>query len=293
MVFIMTQTPELEIVCHVRNLLGEGPIWEPRTGHLYWTDIQGFCYHRAHVESGEHEVFQTGVQVGAIGLREGEGLVLATKKGFAFHLPEQGARLDLIGNPEPTDETRFNDGAVSPDGRYFAGTYGRKENNLYRLNPDLSIQRVESGIGVPNGIGWSLDDSTMYFTDSDAKTIYAYDYDSETGKITSRRSFVEKPDAEGVPDGLIVDAEGFIWSAWWDGARLERYDPEGNLERTINMPMRRPTSLAFGGKNLDELYVTSASVELSQDELEEQPFAGRLVRFLPGVKGREEYRFKG
>jgi sugar lactone lactonase YvrE len=288
----MTEQSELDTVCEVRNILGEGPIWEPRTGHLYWTDIEASRYHRLELKTGKHETFETGTKVGAIALREGEGLLLATKEGFAFHRPEAGAELTFIGNPEPSDETRFNDGAVGPDGRYWAGSYGRDENTLYRLDPDGSIHPKDSGFGVPNGIAWSLDGKTMYFTDSSAKTIYAYDYDLSTGDIDNRRPFVHKPDEEGVPDGMIVDAEGYLWSAWWGGWKLERYDPEGKLERTIKLPMKQPTSLAFGGEGLDELYVTSASTGLSEDELAAQPQAGRLVRFYPGVKGGEEHRFK-
>lgn len=289
----MTQTPDLEVACNVRNTLGEGPMWDARDHCLYWTDIEEACYYRLDPKTGRHTRFDVGSKVGAIALREGGGLLLATQAGFAFHSPEPGAGLDIIGNPEPSEETRFNDGAAGPDGRYWAGSYGADENALYRLDPDGSIHRRGTGYGVPNGIDWSPDGKVMYFTDSDAKTVYAFDYDAATGETENRRPFMHKPDATGVPDGLIVDADGFVWNGWFGGWRLERHDPGGRLERTVEMPMESPTSLAFGGDALDTLYVTSASRDLSEEELAAQPLAGKLVRFLPGVRGREAYRFRG
>ncbi|CAN5467793.1 N/A [soil metagenome] len=289
----MTLTPELTLAAGERDTLGEGPIWDAKESWLYWTDSEEGRYHRLQPHTGKRETFAVGVKVGAIALREGGGLLLATQAGFAFHRPQAGAALEVVHNPEPSQETRFNDGAASPEGRYWAGSYGADANSLYRLGPDLEVHQMGSGYGVPNGIGWSLDGKLMYFTDSDAKTVYAFDYDTATGDIDNRRPFIHKPDARGVPDGLIVDAEGCIWNGWFGGWRLERHDPDGKLERVYEMPMESPTSLAFGGAGLDTLYVTSASRDLDEGALAEQPLAGKLVCFSPGVRGREEPRFKG
>jgi sugar lactone lactonase YvrE len=164
---------------------------------------------------------------------------------------------------------------------------------LYRLDPDGSVHRMETGITVSNGIGWSLDHKIMYFTDSLRYVIYAYDYDPVTGRIANRRPFVQLPAEQGVPDGLAVDREGFVWSALWGGWKVVRFDPEGKLEREIPMPVANPTAPAFGGPQLDELYITSARLGLSEDDRKKQPLAGNLFRLKTEVRGSVEPKFLG
>ena len=286
---------EVEPLTEIQNALGEGPLWDPQ-GHLYWTDINARRLHLWNAMTGA-ETAELSVKVGCMGLREGGGLVLATDGGFALYSAQTGlgeAEPEFLGDPEADlPQTRFNDGAVDPGGRFWAGSYGGESNSLYRLDPDGSIHKVDTGFGIPNGTDWSLDAKTMYFTDSDAKTIYAYDFDIQTGEVENRRPFIVTEDADGVPDGLTVDAEGFLWSARWGGGRVERYDPEGGLERTLTLPVSQPTSLAFGGAGLDELFVTSAREGLSDEALAKQPLAGRLFRVRPSVRGREAFRFGG
>lgn len=282
--------PPVELVVRTQNCLGEGPVWDDRTGRLFWTDILAQRLHAFHLATGEHETHELGVKVGVIGLRE-NGLVLGTEKGFALY---QEKSLNFLCDPEADlPDTRLNDGAVDPLGRFWAGSVFGHDNALYRLDPDRTCHRVDAGFGLPNGVGWSPDLETMYLTDSSARTIYAYDFNPATGELDNRRPFIVSQDKDGVPDGLTVDAEGFVWSARWDGWRLDRYDPTGQLERVVKLPVQRPTSLAFGGPNLDELYLTSARTELSEAVLAEQPWAGALLRLRPGVKGRLEFRFKG
>ena len=284
----------IERIVDSQDLLGEGPIWDVERRRLYWTDIDGGRYHLFEPSKGAHRTLMLGVKVGAIGLRERGGLILATQEGFAFHDPDADEPPEYLANPEADrPETRFNDAAVDPGGRFWAGSYGGERNTLYCLERSLDVRAVDSGFGVPNGIGWSLDDSVMYFTDSAAKTIYAYDFDAERGEIENRREFIVTQDESGVPDGLVVDAEGFVWSARFDGHRLERYDPGGVLERTIELEVQCPTSMAFGGPGSDELYVTSATKTLSEAKCRQQPLSGGLIRLWPGVKGRAEPRFKG
>jgi sugar lactone lactonase YvrE len=155
------------------------------------------------------------------------------------------------------------------------------------------LQIMETGLTISNGIGWSPDNKTMYFTDSMPRTIYAYDFDPITGAIENRRSFIHTPDEPGVPDGLTVDSEGFIWSARWDGWKITRYDPDGKLEREIEVSAQRPTSCTFGGPDLDELYVTSASVGMDWMDRVKQPAAGNLFRIRVDVKGLPEPKFAG
>ena len=277
-----------------QNKLGEGPVWNPDEQALYWVDIEKGCVHRLYPKTGRHDVFDVGLPVGALGFRASGGLVMATRDGFAFWDPETQA-LRFIADPEPDRPgARFNDGAVDRQGRFWAGTMGQgPTSSLYRLDPDGSVRKMESGITISNGIGWSPDDRTMYFTDSPLRVIYAYDFDPATGAIENRRPFVHTPEEEGVPDGLTVDSEGFIWSARWGGWKVTRYDPTGRVERQIRLPVQCPTSCTFGGPQLDELYVTSAWTALTAADREAQPWAGDLFRLQAGVKGLAEPRFLG
>ncbi len=283
-------TTVLEPIVDSRDTLGEGPIWDARESVLWWTDIEGQRIHHAKADGSAHQFFELGVKVGAIGLCEGEGLVLATAQGFAKYA--QGT-LNYLGNPlEPGDEVRFNDGIVDPLGRFWAGSLGGRDNSLFVLDGE-TVTRFQGGFGLPNGMGFSPDERTLYFTDSEAKTIYAYDFDPRTGQAENRRPLIVTQDEDGVPDGLTVDAQGFVWSARWGGWHLSRYDPEGRLERTVELPVEQPTSCAFGGEELASLFVTSAREGLDEGKLREQPLAGSLLGLEPSVKGKLEYRFKG
>jgi sugar lactone lactonase YvrE len=286
---------EIEHVLAIKNRLGEGPIWHPQEQVLYWVDIDGHCFLRFDPAEGTHERFEVGLPVGAVAFRANGGIIMATQKGFAFwDETTRAASAQFIVDPEAhKPQTRFNDGKVDCHGRFWAGTLGDRYNNaLYRFDPDGSIHIMEDGIGMSNGIGWSPDNQTMYFTDTLRYTIYAYDYDAVAGTIANRRVFVHD-DSAGLPDGLTVDSEGFIWSAWWGGWRITRYDPEGKLERQVAMPVECPTSCTFGGANLDELYITSACAALGQAGKHKQPLAGDLFRLRTAVTGLPAFQFAG
>lgn len=284
---------EIEAVSDFPCTLGEGPLWHPGERRLYWTDIDGHRLHSWDPASNEHRSYEAGCPVGCLGLRRGGGFVLATKRGFALW-DLCGAML-LIGHPEAhKPNARFNDGAVDPAGRFWAGTYGASfDSALYRLDPGGAIERMLEGVDIPNGIGWDLRHRTMYFTDSTTCHIYAFDFDLSTGQIANRRIFIDSRDQPGVPDGLTVDAEGFIWSVRWGGWRIERFDPDGKLERTIRLPVEFPTSCCFGGEQLDELYITSAAGPVANSEQDRQPLAGRVLRVRAGIRGRPEPVFAG
>ena len=290
---------QVEHVLAVKNKLGEGPVWSAEEQALYWVDIENNCFYRLYPTTGKYEVFGVGVPVGVLALRDAGGLVMATKKGFAFWDPQKG--LHFIADPEADKpHTRFNDGAVDCQGRFWAGTMcglpercSDPEGSLYRLDPDGSISTMETGIFIANGTGWSPDNKIMYFTDTPRRVIYAYDFDPATGAIANRRPFISTPDEIGAPDGLTVDSEGCIWSARWDGWKITRYDPTGKVEREIHLPVQCPTSCAFGGAELDELYITSAWTELSEEQKKSQPFAGDLFRVKTDTKGLESPKFAG
>jgi sugar lactone lactonase YvrE len=285
---------DVELILSARDELGEGPLWNVAEQALYWVDIDGKRYHRLDPLKHVHRIVDVGEKVGVLAFRQKGGLVMATDHGFVFFDPEAG-RLEHIADPElHKPQTQFNDGKVDRAGRFWAGTLGDSfQNSLYRLDPDGSVHSMESGVDVSNGIGWSPDNQVMYFTDSTPAVIYAYDFDLGSGSIANRRVFVDRTGKKGVPDGLTVDAEGFIWSAVWDGWCVERYDPQGKLERTLQMPVQFPTSVAFGGRDLDELYVTSALVEIPVPERSSYPLAGGLFRIKGLIKGLSEPLFAG
>ena len=285
-------TNDVELVLAANDELGEGPVWHVDEQALYWVDIDGLRYHRLEPISSRHDVIVVGEKVGSLALCQNECVVLATDRGFSFFDPAENT-LTPIGDPDAhKPETRFNDGAVDRAGRFWAGTLGDgKNNNLYRLDPDGTIHRVETGIDISNGIGWSPDNRTMYYVDSMPGLIYAYDFDLASGDITHRRNWVDRSGQRGLPDGLTVDAEGFIWVAIWDGYCLERYDPAGKLERRLTMPVQYPTSMAFGGAALDELYVTSALCEIPVEERRPGAPDGGLFRIRGAGRGLPEPRF--
>lgn len=278
----------------IGNQLGEGPLWHPDQELLYWVDIEGHCFHRFSPETGLQETIPAGQPIGCLAFRKSGGLVLGLRDGLGFWDPALKS-LEIIQSPEADREnSRFNDGRVDGRGRFWAGTLGEdRGSSLYRLDPDGSIHVMESGIQISNGIGWSPDSTLMYYTDSPMGIIYQYDFELETGTISNPRDFVQVPPEDGYPDGLTVDSEGFVWSAHWDGWRISRYDPAGAVERVVYLPVQRPTSCAFGGPDLDQLYITSAWTGLSEAERGKQPLAGDIFVLPTQVRGQRENFYRG
>jgi len=235
--------------------------------------------------------------IGSIGLRESGGAVGALRSGFAA-IDFCTGEVRRFGNLDlATPAMRFNDGRCDRRGRFWAGTL--HENRmpgtaaLYRLEATGDCAELVGGLTVSNGITWSPDDRIMYFADSWTKTIFQCDFDLDSGALRNQRIFAEVPPGSGVPDGATVDAEGFLWSANFDGACLTRYAPDGSVDRVIPMPVPRPTSCAFGGENYSVLYVTSASINLTQEQRNAAPLAGAIFAIDAGVRGLPEPRFAG
>jgi sugar lactone lactonase YvrE len=281
-----------------QNILGEGPVWSVEEQVLYWVDIKGESYSRFDPASGSYETIDVGVPIGVLARRERGGLVMATKHGFAFWDEDRHA-LDIIARQDELKPfMRFNDGAVDCRGRFWAGTMNEEDESqpdgsVYRLQADGSMQRMLTGFCVPNGLGWSPDNRIMYLADSSRQTIFAYDFDSERGELAHERVFVSTSDKGYLPDGLTIDSEGYVWSACWNGARIVRYDPRGNVERVVEVPTYRPTSCVFGGHDLQELYITSARVGLSEAQLAQYPDSGDLFHLKTDIVGQRKFCFKG
>jgi len=287
----------MERVWEVATELGEGPVWSQREGALYWVDIKDPRVLRFTPSTGAREAFPMPAEIGCIALRERGGLVAALRSGFHF-LDLEAGTVEPIVDPEPDlPGNRFNDGKCDRQGRFWAGSADQAEQDpsgpLHRVDHHHTVTRVHSGVVIANGFGWSPDNGTMYFTDSSRQIIDAFDFDAATGAIANRRVFAAVDEADGMPDGLAVDAAGFVWSAHWAGGRITRYSPDGTVDRVIELPVPNVTSLAFGGGNLDRLFVTTARLGLSDEQLGAAPLSGGLFVLDVGVVGLPEERFRG
>jgi sugar lactone lactonase YvrE len=247
-----------------------------------------------HIETGKYDAWVLPSYIGCYALRKKGGVVVGLRDGlYTFDLDSQ--QLTNLCRPEVGLNTRFNDGKCDRHGRFWAGTmdmeFGEPLGALYRLDVDGSCHKMRPQVTCSNGLGWSPDNRTMYYTDSPTHTIFAYDFEPETGALHNERIFIK--DEDGLPDGLTVDAEGYVWSAKWDGWRVVRYAPDGSIEREINLPVQRPTSCTFGGPQMNRLYITSARTGLSAADLAEQPLAGSLLVVETAVKGLPEPLYAG
>jgi sugar lactone lactonase YvrE len=279
-----------------QNKLGEGAVWSPEEQALYWLDIENRCFHRLYLATHKQETFEVGDMIGVLALCASGGLVMATQHGFATW-DFSTNRLTYLQDPLAGQANkRFNDGAIDCKGRFWAGSMSMQEprqpvETLYRLDPDGSLHTMDNGFRLPNGMVWSPDNRLLYFTDSEAQTIYLYDFDAESGAITHRRPFITTPDEPGVPDGLTIDDEGFLWSMRWGGAKIIRYDPDGKVEREISLPVPHPTSCAFGGPDRREVFITTSWSGLSDEERRRYPQSGDLFHFSAEVTGTARRRF--
>lgn len=290
----MTQpevTEGVEVVVDGRATLGECPVWDPEQQSLLWVDILAGEVHRYRPGGEDTVVLKLDVPIGAVAPRAGGGLVLAAGRGFALHTKET----TWLGSVDRGE--RMNDGKCDPAGRFWAGTMIDESSpgkaGLYRLETDGRIVPVLGSVTLSNGLGWSPDGGTMYYIDTPARTVDAFDFDLDTGVIANRRVLVDLRQAEGRPDGLTVDSEGAIWVAMARGWSVRRYDARGALDRVIRLPAQKVTSCTFGGPALDELYITTARDGLTSEALAGQPYAGALFRFRPGVAGLPPNPYRG
>jgi sugar lactone lactonase YvrE len=266
---------EVEVVIEAGAILGEGPVW---TGDsLWWVDIEGQRIHHTDPGTGRDRIIQLDAPIGAVIPRVQGGWVAGLSDGVAIVTPD-GAEEHRI-RVEPDDiESRMNDAKCDPSGRMFTGTMtgsGRR-SALYRVDADWSITTIFTGVGISNGLGWSPDATRMYYIDTPTMRVDVIDYDLATGTVEYRRPLIETDGGAGFPDGMTVDVDGCLWIAFWDGWCVRRYDPEGRLMHTVELPVSRVTSCTFGGENFDQLFITSATSGLSKAERVAQPLAGAI-----------------
>ena len=276
-----------EMIADYACKTGEGPLWHPLEKRLYWVDIPNGRLFRYDPASGEHEMCYEGDPIGGFTIQKDGKLLLFMAEG-AVRLWNDGELTTLIASLPHERDSRFNDVMADPEGRVFCGTMPSPDHlgRLYRLDTDGSITEVLDEIGCSNGMGFSLDLKSMYYTDSRAKQIYLFDYDQATGEIANQRIFADSSDEEGVPDGMTVDALGYVWSAGWDRGCLTRISFDGIEERRVSFPARKVSCVTFGGEDYTDMYVTTAGGDQKEKDGEG---GGALYRINLGIRGIEEH----
>jgi L-arabinonolactonase len=293
-------------VAKSNDSLGEGCLWDAARGLLWWIDIaRPSRIHRLDPATGSHRSWYSDLLLTTLALRGDGSFVVGGEDGVYLFDPVTGAVTPFCRPETDRPQNRFNDGTCDSHGRLWIGTMHQNigprgedlpipasTGALYRVDAQGRSERMVDQVGVSNGPCWSPDDKIFYFSDSMAQTIYAFDYDAADGVISNKRVLNDSKD-HGYPDGATVDAQGFIWSARWDGRCVLRIDPKGRIDRVVEMPALRPTCCVFGGPNLDVMYVTSSRAHLPGHEMAARPLNGGVFCFDPGVKGTLKNRFAG
>jgi sugar lactone lactonase YvrE len=280
-----------------RAVLGEGPLWDPRTDTLYWVDIMAGTVFAQAGDAHRPTRIEVGAQVGCLGLTDDPRVLVAGMR-TGWQLLDLPTRvLTFLADPEADRPAcRFNDGSVDPAGRFWTGSLEdgetRAVGRLYRLDGDGTYTVADEGFFCSNGIDWSPDGRWMYFVDSRADVIYRYAFDLESGAVGDRKVFVDTSSLTGIPDGLRVDSAGDVWCAFWDGAQVTRFSPDGSVAGQVPVPVPRPTSVAFGGPDLRTMYITSASIDLTEDQLARWPLSGSVLRYDVDIPGRPPNHFR-
>ena len=284
---LMQQHKYPEIVVDCGCEIGENPIWHPLENRLYWCDIPQGRIFRFDPATGIHEACYEGDAVGGFTIQSDGSLLLFMARG-AIKIFNKGKMTTVIREIEAERNSRFNDVIADTRGRVFCGTMSttRCKGRLYRLDLDGKLHVVLENIGCSNGMAFSLDRKRMYYTDSDAREIYIFDYREDTGELSNQRIFAKVDEGDGLPDGATIDAEDGLWSARWDGGCIVRYLPTGELDRRVEIPARKASSLTFGGVSYTNLYITTAG---GQDKKIEGRAAGSLLKFTPGFQGIPEF----
>jgi L-arabinonolactonase len=285
----------VELLVDARARLGECVLWCDRVDALYWTDIEGSTVGRWEAGSGSVRHWTLPDRVGSFALcAEPDQLLLGLASGVALFNLASGALTATIPVEPEQPSTRINDGRCDAQGRFVFGMFNPAEaaiGHFYRVDAALGVERLPlAPVGVANSIAFSPDGSRMYYADSPTRRIHCVDYHAD-GRIGAPRLFAELGPEEGFPDGSVVDAEGGLWNAQWEGGCVVRFDREGTRTARIALPVSRPTCPAFGGGGLAQLFVSSARLGLDPRALDAQPAAGGIFRMTPGQRGQPERRF--
>lgn len=282
------------------NLCGEAPIWDADEESVYWTDAVARKFYRLDWHSKKRELVLDEFEINGCALDQSGGLVFVNNAGV--WLWDKRSRPLLLCEAAEKEKLQLNDCIADSHGRLLTGScfyspIGQYAlGKLFCIEPDGKIEILDDGFHLANGLGFSPDGSTLYFTDSVARTIYAYSYEPKSGRVRDRRVFAKTNAYSGIPDGLTVDAAGFVWSAEWYGSCISRYDADGKLDRRISVPAKQTSSIAFGGRDLCDIFITSAA---GSEPMPVMPvgydpksgyFGGALFHLNQGIRGRAEHR---
>jgi len=289
-------TPEIasDEICE----LGEGPVWDASKQQILWLDITKGKIHQQDIYFKTHNIFNVGKMIGCIAPRENGGLIAGLENGVAFIDIEKNYVQHII-SPEKGLANRFNDGKCDAAGRFWAGTMAISEEdgkgNLYVIETDLSIKKKLENVSISNGIAWNADNTIMYYIDTPTHYVFAFDYDIETGEIDNQRVVIDLTHETGYGDGMTIDESGMLWIGFYGGWRVGRYDPNtGKLLQEIELPAANVTCCTFGGVDMNDLYITTATKGLDAQRLQQQPHAGKLfVVKNCDVKGTPVQKFRG
>jgi len=288
---------QAEIALDCRNQHGEGVYWNANDGCVWWTDIEGKCIWSLNPQTGESREYTMPERVCCFAPRQSGGLVIAFADRISF-FDLDNSHEEFIEKFEPNKpDTRLNDGRTDRQGRFILGGFneasGVANSSVIRLDEDLTVTEIISGVSCANSTCFSPDGSTMYFADTPENEIVAYDYDISSGSISNKRVHCSFDDEPGFPDGSCVDAEGGVWNAEWEGRRVVRVNPEGNIDQVIDVPVWKPTCCAFGGPDLDTLFITTSCLMSDEKVLAKEPESGGLFAVKPGVRGVLDTPFCG
>lgn len=288
---------QVELVVESHDTVGEGPLWDERESVLRWIDIPGRRLHRLDPASGDH--FEVGLPepVGTIVPRASGGLVLATPTGFYAYDTRSGEQTLLASCDADDPATRMNDGKCDRRGRLWVGTMAFDASPgagaFYRFDEQHEVTRLFGDVTISNGLAWSADDALLYWIDSMTHGVDVFDFDLEAGTIANRRTALEIPEDEGIPDGMTIDTDGYLWVALYNGGAVHRYRPDGTLDGVVEIPHAEVTCCAFGGPDLADLYITTANQGVAEAERAGRPEAGALYRCRPGVTGSAPFAYAG
>ena len=274
----------------IQAQLGEGAFWDHKKSRFYWVDILSQEVHLYDPAQGLNQSFPTPSRVGTVVPQTDTTAVIALEDGVYLLNNQDGSSRILASIEAEMDENRFNDGKCDPLGNLWVGSMNLAETdatgNLYKVNPQGETELMFSPVTISNGIVWTADGKTMYYIDTPTATIRAFDFDLETASISNERVAVKVPDSLGFPDGMAIDAEDKLWVGMWNGNAVLRFDPDsGKVIGKVDVPAHNVTACAFGGPGLDQLYITTARVDMSPEELQQYPLSGSVFKADLGIKG--------
>ncbi len=278
-----------QLILDAKATLGEGPAWDSKTQTLYWLDIL-----EKRIYAGTRILAELDDFVGCLAPRRNGNLLVGKRFSFVDLEPATGQVTVLASVSEPS-ENRFNDGKCDPAGRFLAGSMDMNEKDpsgaLYSFD-GKQVTRLLNGVTISNGLAWSVDHKTFYYIDTPTREVRAFDYDVANGQIANPRVAFTVPESLGWPDGMTSDTEGNLWIAMWGGAQVTKWNPNtGKLLEQIPVPALHTSSCVFGGRDMNELYITSARKGMSEADLKKYPLAGGLFKVITNVVGMQTFEF--